>query len=106
MPGSNCLPLAGPDAKFLRRAAFLNHNLWVTSYNRDECFPGGEFPNQNPRVGEGIPTWVQQDRKLEETDIVLWYSFLDPLFSFHFAALMLQLILRFSSNVTSFSLVM
>jgi primary-amine oxidase len=75
MPGSNCLPLAGPDAKFLRRAAFLNHNLWVTQYNRDECFPGGEFPNQNPRVGEGLPTWVQQDRKLEETDIVLWYVF-------------------------------
>jgi hypothetical protein len=106
MPGSNCLPLAGPDAKFLRRAAFLNHNLWVTQYNRDECFPGGEFPNQNPRVGEGLPTWVQQDRKLEETDIVLWYSFLDPLSSFHFATLMLQLILRFSSNVMSISLVM
>ncbi|KAG0587593.1 hypothetical protein KC19_2G175900 [Ceratodon purpureus] len=75
MPGSNCLPLAGPDAKFLRRAAFLNHNLWVTEYKRDECFPGGEFPNQNPRVGEGLPTWAKQDRKLEETDIVLWYVF-------------------------------
>jgi primary-amine oxidase len=106
MPGSNCLPLAGPDAKFLRRAAFLNHNLWVTQYNRDECFPGGEFPNQNPRVGEGLPTWVQQNRKLEETDIVLWYSFLDPLSSFHFATLMLQLILRFLSNVMSISLIM
>ncbi|CAA2969543.1 copper methylamine oxidase-like [Olea europaea subsp. europaea] len=28
VPGSNCLPLAGPEAKFMRRAAFLNHNLW------------------------------------------------------------------------------
>jgi hypothetical protein len=69
VPGSNCLPLAGPDAKFLRRAAFLKHNLWVTQFHPDECFPGGEFPNQNPRVGEGLPTWVKQDRKLEETDI-------------------------------------
>ncbi|KAE9457479.1 hypothetical protein C3L33_10623, partial [Rhododendron williamsianum] len=50
IPGSNCLPLAGPEAKFLRRAAFLNHNLWVTQYARGEDFPGGEFPNQNPRV--------------------------------------------------------
>ncbi|XP_073385401.1 diamine oxidase [copper-containing] 1, peroxisomal isoform X3 [Physcomitrium patens] len=75
VPGSNCLPLAGPDAKFLRRAAFLKHNLWVTQYYPDEIFPGGEFPNQNPRVGEGLPTWVKQDRKLEETDIVLWYVF-------------------------------
>lgn len=72
MPGSNCLPLAGPEAKFLRRATFLKHNLWVTPYARDEMFPGGEFPNQNPRAGEGLATWVKQNRPLEEADIVLW----------------------------------
>ncbi|XP_077226740.1 diamine oxidase [copper-containing] 1, peroxisomal-like isoform X2 [Tasmannia lanceolata] len=75
VPGSNCLPLAGPDAKFLRRSAFLKHNLWVTAYNRDEKFPGGEFPNQNPRLNEGLATWVKQNRTLEETNIVLWYVF-------------------------------
>ncbi|KAG5236208.1 copper amine oxidase [Salix suchowensis] len=75
MPGSNCLPLAGSEAKFLRRAAFLKHNVWVTPYARDEMYPGGEFPNQNPRVGEGLATWVKQNRSLEETDIVLWYVF-------------------------------
>ena len=72
VPGSNCLPLAGSEAKFLRRAAFLNHNLWVTPYTRGEMFPGGEFPNQNPRVDEGLATRVKQNRPLEETDIVLW----------------------------------
>ncbi|GKV14569.1 hypothetical protein SLEP1_g25423 [Rubroshorea leprosula] len=75
VPGSNCLPLAGSEAKFLRRAAFLKHNLWVTPYARDEMYPGGEFPNQNPRVGEGLATWVKQNRPLEEADIVLWYVF-------------------------------
>ncbi|CAN6550804.1 unnamed protein product [Malus baccata var. baccata] len=75
VPGSNCLPLAGSEAKFLRRAAFLKHNLWVTSYARDEMYPGGEFPNQNPRIGEGLATWVQKNRSLEEADIVLWYVF-------------------------------
>ncbi|KAK0574040.1 hypothetical protein LWI29_017422 [Acer saccharum] len=75
VPGSNCLPLAGSEAKFLRRAAFLKHNLWVTPYAKDEMYPGGEFPNQNPRVGEGLATWVKRDRSLEETDIVLWYVF-------------------------------
>ncbi|KAF8378236.1 hypothetical protein HHK36_029575 [Tetracentron sinense] len=75
VPGSNCLPLAGSEAKFLRRAAFLKHNLWVTPYAHDEIYPGGEFPNQNPRVGEGLATWVKQNRPLEETDIVLWYVF-------------------------------
>ncbi|KVH89297.1 Copper amine oxidase [Cynara cardunculus var. scolymus] len=43
------------------------------AYN--QAFPGGEFPNQNPRVGEGLASWVQQNRSLEETDIVLWYVF-------------------------------
>ena len=75
MLGSNCLPLAGAEAKFLRRASFLKHNLWVTPYARDEMFPGGEFPNQNPRVDEGLATWVKQNRSLEETDIVLWFVF-------------------------------
>lgn len=74
VPGSNCLPLAGSEAKFLRRAAFLKHNIWVTSYSRDEMFPGGEFPNQNPRAGEGLATWIKQNRPLEETNIVLWSS--------------------------------
>ena len=59
---------------FLRRASFLKHNLWVTAYSRDEMFPGGEFPNQNPRIGDGLATWVQQNRCLEEADIVLWSS--------------------------------
>ncbi|XP_010678856.2 amine oxidase [copper-containing] zeta, peroxisomal isoform X1 [Beta vulgaris subsp. vulgaris] len=75
VPGSNCLPLAGSDAKFLRRAAFLKHNLWVTEYACDEMFPGGEFPNQNPRAGEGLATWVKKNRPLYESDVVLWYVF-------------------------------
>jgi primary-amine oxidase len=75
VPGSNCLPLAGSEAKFLRRAAFLKHNLWVTPYVHYEMHPGGEFPNQNPRLGDGLATWVKQNRSLEEADIVLWYVF-------------------------------
>lgn len=87
VPGSNCLPLAGTEAKFLRRAAFLKHNLWVTPYARDEMFPGGEFPNQNPRVSEGLATWVKQNRSLEETDIVLWL--VSPVLSLGFSMFMI-----------------
>ncbi|WOH05245.1 hypothetical protein DCAR_0624659 [Daucus carota subsp. sativus] len=75
VPGSNCLPLAGSEAKFLRRAAFLKHNLWVTPYTRGEDYPGEEFPDQNPRVGDDLTSWVKQNRSLEETNIVLWYVF-------------------------------
>lgn len=61
IPCSNFLLLAGSDSMSLRRATFLQHNLWVTQYHKDEQYPGGEFPNQNPRVGEGLPTWVKQN---------------------------------------------
>lgn len=46
----------------------------MTRYAPDEKFPGGEFPNQNPRAGEGLATWVIQNRSLEESDVVLWYA--------------------------------
>jgi primary-amine oxidase len=97
VPGSNCLPLALPEAKFLRRAGFLKHNLWVTQYKSDEMFPGGEFPNQNPRIHEGLPTWVKKDRPLEETDIVLWY-FLHTIFLYAiYGTLRLKLFVQLTS---------
>lgn len=75
VPFSNCLPLADPDSYFLRRGAFLKHNLWVTAYDSEERYAGGDFPNQNPRIGEGLATWVKQDRPLDGADVVLWYVF-------------------------------
>ncbi|XLT25726.1 hypothetical protein HN873_057018 [Arachis hypogaea] len=69
VPGSNCLPLARPEAKFLRRAAFLKPNLWVSPYAHNEMHPRGEFPNQNPRVEEGLLSQVilGNDSKEEST---------------------------------------
>ncbi|CAN4100499.1 unnamed protein product [Withania somnifera] len=55
VPGLNCLQLAGPEAKFLRRAASLKHTLWFTQY--------------------GLASCVKEDRSQEESDIVLWYVF-------------------------------
>ena len=31
------------------------------------------YGDKNPRVGEGLATWVKKNRSLEETDVVLWY---------------------------------
>jgi len=72
-PGSNSLPYASPDSPLLQRVGFLSHNLWVTPYEESERFPAGEYPNQAKTV-EGLPKWTQQDRPIENTDIVLWYT--------------------------------
>jgi primary-amine oxidase len=66
--------LASPESSVGRRAGFARHNLWVTPYARDERRAAGEFPNQH-EGGDGLPRWTAADRSLEDTDVVLWYTF-------------------------------
>ncbi|MEO1180922.1 MAG: primary-amine oxidase, partial [Cyanobacteria bacterium J06636_28] len=74
MPGENTLPLARPDASVIRRATYMTKHLWVTPYRPDEKFPAGDYPNQHPG-GVGLPEWTQADRSVEDTDVVVWYTF-------------------------------
>ena len=74
MPGENTLPLARPDASVIRRATYMTKHLWVTPYSPDEKFPAGDYPNQHP--GDvGLPEWTQADRSVEDTDVVVWYTY-------------------------------
>lgn len=74
VPGENCLPFARPGSAVLKRAGFLTKQLWVTPYHPRERFPAGDYPNQNPG-GDGLPRWTAADRSIEDTDVVLWYTF-------------------------------
>lgn len=73
-PEGTCLPFAQPGAAVLARAGFLTKNLWVTPYDPEERFPAGDYPNQNPG-GDGLPRWTAADRGIEDTNVVLWYTF-------------------------------
>ncbi|HEY4281354.1 MAG TPA: primary-amine oxidase [Conexibacter sp.] len=73
IPGDNTVPFATPGSTLLRRAAFVEHHLWVTRHDDDERYPAGEYPYQHPG-GDGLPIWVQRDRGLEGEDVVLWYT--------------------------------
>lgn len=73
-PGPSTLPFYQPDAPAIRRAQFATKNLWVTAYDPNQLFPAGDYPNQHPG-GEGIGAWVQADRPLENTDLVVWHTF-------------------------------
>ena len=65
---------ADPASPSGRRSTFIYNNLWVTAFDENERYPAGEFMNHS--TGEdGISTWIQKDRPLENTDIVLWHSF-------------------------------
>ena len=70
----NCLPLASPDSVIGKRAGFMYNHLWVTQNTAEERYPAGDYPFQH-EGGDGLPRWIQQDRSLENTDVVMWYVF-------------------------------
>ncbi|MEO0374345.1 MAG: primary-amine oxidase [Cyanobacteria bacterium P01_A01_bin.17] len=74
MPGENTLPLAHADASVMKRATYMTQHLWVTPYSPDERYPAGDYPNQHSG-GAGLPHWTQDDRSVENTDVVVWYTF-------------------------------
>lgn len=74
VPGDNILPFAHPDSSLIKRAGFMTKHLWVTPYNPDEQFAAGNYPNQHPG-DEGLPRWTQANRSIENTDVVVWYTF-------------------------------
>ena len=74
VPGENCPPLVQPDAAVMRRAGFTSNHVWVTPYSPQERFAAGEYPNQHP-TGDGLPNWTKADRKVDDTELTLWYVF-------------------------------
>jgi primary-amine oxidase len=74
VPHDNVLPFYQPGSYALRRAGFTTKHLWVTAYDPGERFAAGDYPYQHPG-GAGLPAYVAADRPLEETDVVVWYTF-------------------------------
>ena len=56
-----------------KRAAWSKEQLWVTPYKKEEQFPSGKYPNQSDG-SKGIKTWTAQNRSIDNTDIVCWYT--------------------------------
>jgi len=73
MPGPNIKPMHQPDSPFMRRAGFVNHDLWVTAYDPDQLHAPGQYVSQN-EGGPGLPEWILENRPLVDTDVVLWHT--------------------------------
>ena len=73
MPGENILPFAHPSASIIQRAGFMTKHLWVTPYTPEEMSATGPYPNQHPG-GAGLPDYTKNNRSVEDTDVVLWYT--------------------------------
>jgi primary-amine oxidase len=62
------------DSFQARRGAFTRNHVWVTAHHPAELYAAGDYPYQNPNT-DGLPAYVEADRPLENTDVVLWYVF-------------------------------
>jgi primary-amine oxidase len=64
---------ARPGSAPMRTAGFIAHQLWVTPYAPNELYAAGEFQNL-ALDNQGLPTWTAADRRVGDTDVVLWYT--------------------------------
>ncbi|WP_390567029.1 primary-amine oxidase [Zavarzinella formosa] len=74
LPGDNSFPLASPNAWWRKRARFVDYHVWVSPYDETENFAAGDYPNQSSG-GDGLLKYTDQDRPIENTDVVFWYTF-------------------------------
>ncbi len=72
IPEQNGVPYLGQDTALRKRAAFMDHHVWVTRYRPGELHAAGDYPRQNPR-GEGLPKWSGNE-SIVNKDLVLWYT--------------------------------
>jgi primary-amine oxidase len=73
VPGVSAVPFAASRSEMRRQVGFLEAQLFVTPFRRDEQYAGGEFQNFRLR-DEGLTKWIRGDRNLLDTDVVLWYT--------------------------------
>ncbi|MCJ1475057.1 hypothetical protein MMC13_003717 [Lambiella insularis] len=66
--------LAHPASFHHQRAAFADHNLYVTRYRDDELYAAGRYTNQS-RGGDGVRAWAARHDSVQDADLVVFVQF-------------------------------
>lgn len=74
IPQGNAFPKQGDEAPAMKSFPFLKNHLQATAYEASEMYAAGRYINARD-INEGTHTYAQDDEDLNQTDIVLWYTF-------------------------------
>lgn len=56
------------------KICLISHAQNLPPFRDAERWPAGDFTVQSTG-GEGLPAWTEEDRSVEDEDVVLWHSF-------------------------------
>ena len=73
-PRNVLTPFVATHSPSGRRSRFMQNHLWVTAFDAEERYPAGEYVNHSNGSGD-VAEFGQQDRSIENADIVLWHVF-------------------------------
>lgn len=73
MPADNAMPYAAPDSWVRKRSSFTNAAFWATPFDPNQMHAAGFYVNQS-RGKDGLQSWVQAKRPIENKDVVIWYT--------------------------------
>lgn len=65
--------LLDPDDWPARRARFLQHDVWVTPYEPEERYAGGQYIFAS-HGEDGLAVWAAQNRVIRNQDLVVWIN--------------------------------
>ena len=67
--------LADKDSFHFKRAAFADHNIYVTPHRDGELFSAGRYTNQSRGDDDGVRLWAKRDEDVVDRDVVVWVQF-------------------------------
>lgn len=73
-PEGSVRPFVAPDSPSGVRMPFVYNQLWLTQYDPDERYPGGEFVNQSDGA-DGVHAYATKARSIDNEDVVAWHVF-------------------------------
>lgn len=66
--------LAEQNGIHFNRAAFADHAIYVTKFQDEELYAGGQYTNQN-KYTTGVRKWAARNDPISDEDIVVWIQF-------------------------------